>query len=830
MKLAWSLFVREWRAGELRLAAFALVLAVAAVTGVGFVQDRVERGLLAGAAQLSAGDLIVASDRAPPEPWLKRAELEGLSYSVTAGFPSMLRGPVHSVLASVRAVSPHFPLRGALRLQQADGSSGPAVNAPAPGSAYLAPGLAARLGLTAGMPVELGKLSLRPVGILADEPDAGLTAFRLAPRLMIAESDLSASGLLREGSRVNWRLALSGPADGLQRWRAAIAPQLAPGERFELPADTRPEVRSLIDQAGQFLRLSALASVLLASIALLFALRRHIARQRDTVAILRCLGASRGQVLKLQLWCLVFLGLGGVLAGLALGLLLQMVLAAVVAPLVGVPLPAPGLRPALAGVVTVVLLLPGLALPDLFALLRVPALRVLRQDLLALPGTAQPAREWLTWLSGGAALALVAWASTGHPLNALFALATLLLIGGLAAGLVRLLLAVLLRVSPSLPLIWRHGLRSLRRQPGFTSLQAGALAVGLMVMLLLGLVREDLLRTWQSSIPPNAPNHFIIGIQADERAPLAVFLRQRGFPDLDVRPLIRARLVTIDGQPVHPERMQDARARGLVDREFNLSWAAQPNPDNHLVQGAWWEHAPADAGFSLEKSFADRLDLHVGSRLGFDIAGIPLVSRVASIRTVRWDSFQPNFFVLAKPGLLDESDTSYIASFRIEPSDHDTADALVAAFPQVSLIDTGALLSQVRSLTAQVALAIELVFGFSLVAGLAVLLAGIQATHDERLREGALLRALGATSGQLRTLQAIEFGVMGAAAGLAAAFGALLASWGVSHWLLDLPWQLDWRLPVLGSALGLLIVGAAATMSLRQLTRAVPAESLRLFT
>ena len=826
MKLAWALFLREWRAGELRLAALALVLAVAAVTGVGFVQDRVARALVEGAARLSASDLVLASDHPLPPDWEGAARARGLAVSRSASFPSMLRGPLHSVLTSVKAVAPEFPLRGVLSLEQPDGKPGVPVHGPAAGAAYLAPGLAARLGLPPGTPISLGSVQLQVGGVIADEPDVGLGGFRMAPRVLVALADLDATGLVRPGSRVSWHLELAGPPDRIAAWRAWAQPRLGVGERLESPLEARPEVRNLVDQAGQFLRLSALASVLLASVALLFALRRHIDRQLGTVAILRCLGASRIQVLRLQGWCLVFLGACAALAGVALGAVLQAVLAAVVAPLVGVPLPPPGWLPAAQGIAVAALLLPGFALPGLFELVRVPALRVLRPD--AGMAAERPA-GWIAWLSGGLAVAAVGWLGAARPWIALLSLATIVAVALLAALFARGVLAVLERLSGRLPMIWRHGLRGLRRRPGFASLQAGALAVGLMVLLVLGLVRDDLIRTWQSSLPAGAPNHFIIGIQADERAPLAAFMQGLGRPALDLRPLVRARLTHIDGRPVRLDAVTDARARALLDREFNLTWASLPNPDNRLIAGQWWPAAHADAGLSLEKSFAERLHLDVGSLLRFEVAGVAIESRVASLRTVRWDSFQPNFFVIARPGLLDEADASYIASFRIEPSDRHTADALVAAFPQVSLLDTGALISQVRDLTRQVSLAIELVFGFSLVAGIAVLLAGIRATHDERLREGALLRALGASAQQLGTLQGIEFGVLGAAAGLAAALGALLVSYGVSTWLLDLPWQPDLRLPVLGTLLGLVIVLGAARLALRPLAHAVPAESLRLF-
>ncbi len=823
--LGWRMFWREWRAGELRLALFALVLAVAGSTAVGFLQSRVEGALEQGAAALNAADLSLIGDQPAAPRWLGEAATRHLQVSQMALFPSMLRGPQHSVLASVKAVDDAFPLRGQLRLEGAGGQPGAAVRAPARGQAYLAPGLAARLGLQPGQPIGVGRLSLSVAGVIAEEPEGGLSGFRMAPRVLINLADLSASGLVRPGARVTWRLALAGTPAALDHWRRTVEPALQAGQRLERATEGRPEVRRVIDQAGQFLQLASLTSLMLASVALLFALRRHGERQAASVALLRCLGAGRAQVWWVQGSSLACLGLLGAIGGIALGALLQFALAAVVAPLIGIPLPPPGWLPVAQGLALTAILLPALAWPSLAALLQVQALQVLREQAVTVSGW----HRLLGALPAPLAVLLVGWLVSASLRLAAATVLALLLTGLLAAALAGLLLWLVHLASAHLPVSWRHALRALRERPWFAALQAGALAVSLMVMLTLGVVREDLLRTWQSSVPPDAPNHFVIGIQAGEREALTAFMRAHGQPALALRPLVRARLVSIDDQPVLLSQFTDPQARALLDREANLSWADQPNPDNRIVAGQWWPQAPLDAGFSVETSFADRLHLKVGTRLGFDLAGQLISARVGSLRTVRWDSFQPNFFVLVKPGLLDGEDASYIASFRIAPGDTQTADALVAAFPQVSLIDTGALIAQVRAISDQVVLAIQLVFGFSLVAGLAVLLAGLGATHDARLREGALLRALGATRAQLRRLQAVEFSLLGLAAGLAAAIGTLAVSWALSRFWLDLPWQPDWRIPLLGSVAGVLLVRVAAAWSLRPIGRALPAETLRMF-
>lgn len=819
LPLAWSQFFREWRAGELRLALFALMLAVAACTAVGLLQSRVLLALDQGAATLSAADLTLVGDAPPTPAWLTLADGQGLQHSTVAVFPSMLRGPTHAILASIKAVDGRFPLRGLLRVDQK------AAPAPAPGTCYLARGLAARLGLQSGQPLRLGHLALQVAGVIDDEPDGGMASLRAAPRVMVNLADLDASGLVRPGARISWRLGLAGSRGALAAWRHQVQPALVPGQRLESAADGRPEVRRVIDQAAQFLQLSALASVLLAAVALAFALQRHWRRQRAVVALMRCLGTPRDLVVALQVGCLACLGGVGALAGLLSGALLQFALAAVVAPLVGVPLPAPDLWPLLQGLAIAAVLLPGLALPGLLDLMGVSGLQLLRDP--ASTG-ARPWQRWLVWLLAPLSLALVAWLAVGSLTLASLALLALTATGLAAAGLAFVLLALVQRTLPWLPMLWRHALRSLQRRPGFTSLQAGAVAIGIAVLLVLGLVRQDLLATWQASLPADAPNHFLLGVQADERPALAQFMVAHGQPPLVLRPLVRARLTAIDGRTAQPADFKDPQARALLDREANLSWAAEPNPDNRLVAGQWWPQAPADAGLSLERGFADHLGLHVGSLLRFDVAGVPFESRVASIRTVRWDSFQPNFFVLVRPGLLDGQSVSYLGSFRISPDDTRLADALVDAFPQTTLIDTGALIQQVRSLTDQVVLAIELVFAFSLLAGLAVLLAGLGATHDERLREGALLRALGATRAQLSRLQSIEFSLLGLAAGLAAAVAALAVSYAASTFWLDLPWHPDLRIPVLGGLAGVVLVRVSAAWSLRGLSRDLPAASLRL--
>ncbi|OGI43580.1 MAG: ABC transporter permease, partial [Candidatus Muproteobacteria bacterium RBG_16_64_11] len=710
----------------------------------------------------------------------------------------------------VKAVEDGYPLRGQLRVaEEAFGVETATRAIPAPGTAWLDARMLQALGVRVGDDIHLGAAQLRVAAVLAYEPDRGGDLFSIAPRVLLNYADLPATQLTRAGSRLTHRLLVAGDKLQVERFRAWLVARLKPGERLQDIREGRPELRAALDRAGQFLGLTALVSVLLAGVAVATSARRYSARHLDSVAVLRCLGASQATVVKLFLFEMLWLGLLASLAGCAFGYAAQAGLAYLLSGLVATTLPAPTWSPVAAGLVTGLVTLLGFALAPLLRLKDVPPLRVLRRDLGALPP-----RGVLPYAAACAALGALMWWQAGDNTLALYVMAGtlggLVLLGGMAYALVRALNVLRQRVGVA----WRYGLANIARRAQGSVVQVVAFGLGIMVLLLLSLVRADLLRGWQNSLPPDAPNQFIINIQPDEVAPLQAFFSERERPAPAWYPVVRGRLATINGRPADPEAFANPRAKRLLEHEFNLSWSAALQADNRIVAGRWWSAGERGAWLSIEKGLAETLQLKLGDELGFLLGGSELRATVMSLRSVEWDSFRPNFFVLAPPGLLDEYPATYMTSFYLPKDDRVLLGALAERFPSVTLLDVDALMTQVRRIVDRVVLAVEYVFLFSLLAGLVVLYAAIQATQDERLYESAMLRTLGAGRRQVQAGLIAEFVTLGLLAGLLASLTASLLGYMLAEQVLHIAYQFNvwlWVAGILGGALGIGLAGTLAT-------------------
>ncbi|WP_298601734.1 ABC transporter permease [Zoogloea sp.] len=825
MLLSLRMLRRDLRAGELGLLLVALIIAVTSLTSVGFFTDRVARALKLEANQLLGGDVVLVADHALKPEWRAEATRRGLRAVESASFTSMATLGEGAQLAGVKVVEDGHPLRGAIRiapgLNQPDA---PAPGIPARGELWLDERLASALGAKVGDVVGLGASRLRMAAVLSFESDRGANFFSLLPRLIINAADLPATQLIQPGSRAFHRLHVAGDPAEVARFEAWAKGRLQRGESLETVDNARPEVRTVLDRAERFLRFAAMLAVVLAAVAVGLATRRFVERHLDGCAVMRCLGARQAQLMGLFIGEFVLLGLAAGVVGCVLGFGVQFVLAGLLGGLVGVPLPAPGGWPVAHGMAVALLLLLGFALPPLIRLGRVSTLRVLRREW---NGVA--AREGLAWGLGALVLAgllvaiardwlLGAWVVGG------FALA--FAVYGLVAWLVLGLLGHLRAVAGS---GWRYGLAALRRRPVASLVQVLALGMGLTALLLLTLVRSDLLDNWSQATPADAPNRFVINIQPDQLAPVRAFFAGDGRPAPLLQPMIRGRLVAVNGRPVGPDDYTDDRAKRLVDRDFNLSFDSRLPEGNSVVAGRW-HGADTTPQFSVEQGLAQTLGLAMGDVLSFEIAGVRSEARITSLRKLDWDSMRVNFFVIAAPGMLDSQPASYITSFHLPAAQMEFANRLVAAFPNLTVIDVAAVIGQIQGMVEQLIGAVQFVFGFAVVAGVVVLLGALQATHDEREKELAILRTLGARNRQLRGALLAEFAALGLIAGALAGVGATGIGWALGHFVLKLPYAPS-LLPVLAGALaGCVVVMLAGWLGTRHLLSRPPLESLRALT
>ncbi len=830
--LAWRQLRRDLASGDIRILLAALVLAVIAVTAVGFVTDRAQRALALEANRLLGADAVLRADTPIGGVAREAARAAGLRNAEQVELDSMIRigtgADAALRLGELQALGAGWPLRGAFAIDTGNGARN-AAGVPAPGTAWMSRAGADTLGARLGDTVHLGDASLRLAALVTQEPGAGFDYFNVAPKVFLNLADLAKTGLVQEGSRVRYRLAVAGEAAAVERFTEVARGNLQRGQRLETIGESRPEMRSALDRAGRFLGLAALVSVILAAVAVAMAARRHSARHLAGAAVMRCLGASQRRLVAIHVGELLLLGLIACSIGVAVAFALQWGVGAWLAQRLELAIPPASIWPALHGYGVGLVVLLAFGAPPVLALRRVPALRVLRRDL----DPTEPS-AWAVGIAGFAGLAALLWWKAG---SAVLGLSMLLGIAGTLAVLALLawaLIAVVRRLRSRLRGSLRYGLANVSRRAGTSIAQVSALGLGLMALLLLTFVRTDLLDRWQLQLAENAPNRFIINVQDDQVRPVREFIASQGIAEPVLFPMVRARLVALNGRAFTGADVADTgdaeetrRARRRAEREFNLSTADALRDDNEVVAGAFWSGKPARTEFSVEEGFAASLGWKLGDRIGFDIAGRRLDGTITSLRSVEWESFRPNFFVLASPGALDGYPASHITAVSVPASKPRFTAELVQRFPNLSVIDVDAVLVQVRQTGDQVATVIQAVFWFSFAAGLLVLIAAVGASQDERLLEGGVMRVLGGSRRQLRLAQASEFAAIGLISGLVAAIAASILSGVIATRVFDLPWEPDWVLAAAGGGLGTLAALAAGLFATRRVVEAPPAASLR---
>ena len=834
VQLSWNLLRRDWRAGELQLLAAALVVAVAAIASVGFFVDRIKSALNLQARQLLGGDLVIVSTLPLSPEVFKQAGAQGLSVVRTLNFPSMAlveakpgsEQPPPALLASLKAVSEGYPLRGAVRVgTSVTGPDAPATGIPSRGSVWVDPPLMQGLGLEPGGSLMLGDKTFRIERLIIVEPDRGSTFVNFAPRAMIALDDLEATQLVQPASRVTYRTMLAGDARKVADFEAWVTPRLAAGQRIETLENGRPEMRSTIDRAQQFLALVSLLAALIAAVAIAVAARRFAQRHLDGCAVMRAIGITQGRLLTALMLEMVWLGLAAGIVGAVLGWAGHLALTQVAAPMINLELPAASFVPAVQAVCAGLLLLLGFAAVPLMRLAGVPPLRVLRRDL-----GAPPIAAWVAALTALLAFsALLLWVSGDRKLAGIA-------IGGFAAGGVIFVGVAWLAIRLIAPLrhlvgtsggnaALRMALASWSRRQGASIAQTAALSVGMMALLLLTVTRGDLLDSWQRATPPDAPNRFIINIQPDQREPVAQALREAGIQQADLLPMIRARLTAINGKTVDPARFEDERARRLVDREFNLSYMSAMQPHNRNMVGRWLDPARPEA--SMEVGIMKTLGLSLGDTLSFEIAGESVEVTAVGARKVAWDSMQVNFFMILSPAALGDRPQTWISSFRLPDEKSAIVNRLLARFPNLTVYDTGLIVRQVQSILDHVIRAVQFLFVFTLAAGVVVLYAALASSRDERVREAALMRALGASRRQLQRAQLFELAATGALAGFLAALGAIAIGAVLAHQVFDFEFAARWGSVPLAMLAGAALSTIAGWFSLKSVVDSPPLATLR---
>jgi putative ABC transport system permease protein len=827
LKLAWMQTLSLWRAGALRVLVFALVLAIAAITAVGFFTQRVDSALNQQGGLLLGGDIALKADHALDDAYIDKARSLGLDVTQTYEFPSMVIHQEANQLAEIKAVGQSFPLRGDLSISVGNGKIDAVKHGPKPGEAWVEPRLANLLNIKVGSQVEVGEKAFLVTAILEQEPSRGGDMFGFAPRVMLHADDLAATGLIQFGSRVKYQLLFAGTPTAIAKYQRDVVVDLKRGEKLEDVKNARPEIKSALDKAQQFLGLSAMVSVMLAMMAMLLSSMPYIKQSLDSFALMRCFGAKARilmQVLSLQTGLIAFFS---ALIGIVIGYFVQLGLAELAGSLFLETLPQVSILPALVGLVASLFMMFAVVIPHAWHMRGMSAMNILRRDTLG--SSLADGAQYLPAVA--VMIGMVFWQAQDVKIatSTLLAVLALSVLVALVAYVLVKLGTNILQITPLQPLTnaAKIGLHNIKRRFGLSVIQMLGFSVGLMVLMLLALVQGDLIRNWQASLPEDAPNQFVINIQTPQITPIKTLLSEANVAEASVFPMVRGRLVRVNHQALNIANFTDERAKRLAEREFNLSWAETMQSDNTLTAGRWWTEKEHDKPYiSMEQDLANTLNIKLNDVLTFDIAGNTLDLTVTSLRKVDWDTMRANFFAVTPPGVLAEFSASYISSFHLPPTANERLNKLVKTYPNLTVIDIAAFMQQVRGIMQKMSSTIQYVFIFSLLAGVAVLYAALVATQQERITEATLMRVFGASHAQVAMSYFAEFAMIGAIAAVVAAVAANALAYYLSVKLFNIPFQFNVGLSLSIILISALLIPLSAWLGLRQFLNIPPRQLL----
>ena len=829
-QLGWRTLWRDFRSGELRLLILAVTLAVAALTAVGFFADRLKGGLQRDARQLLGGDAVISSDKPTSAAFLAKAREFGLTVTGTLTFPTMARASDAqggaSKLVALKVVEAGYPLRGKLTTATEPGGAESRSNAvPQRGEAWIEAALLEGLNLRMGDSLLLGDASLRISNVIVIEPDRGAGFMNFSPRVMINRADVNATGLIQPASRITYRMAVAGEDAQVKKFvdwaQAEVKNPEVRGVRVEALSAGRPEMSQTMDRAEKFLNLVALLAALLSAVAVALAARGFAASHLDDCAMLRVLGLGQKTMALAYTFEFLLIGLLASTLGVLVGYAVHYGFVLLLAGLVEASLPAPTLWPVMFGLGMGLTLLFAFGLPPVLQLAQVPPLRVIRRDV----GNLKPASLGVlaVGVAGFAALLLAASSDLKLGLIAVSGFAgAVAVFAGLGFLAVKLLRRVVNEATAPRWLVLAT--RQISARPAYAVVQISALAVGLLALVLLVLLRTDLINSWRKATPPDSPNRFVINVMPDQADGFLKALNDAGVKKFDWYPMIRGRLIEVNGKTVAPASLADDRARRLVDREFNLSTSVKRPERNEVTSGKWVEN---EAGaVSVEEYVATTLGLKLGDILKFDIGGIAVESKITSVRKVDWGSMRANFYMIYPVASLPNVPTTYMSAFKA-PDVKGFDNTLVRQFPNITNVDMSQALSQVQRVLDQVIGAVEFLFGFTLAAGLVVLFAAVTATREERAREFAVMRAVGARASLLRQVQRAELVGVGLLAGFLASVVAAVVGWALAKYVFEFEWTVSLWVPLVGALAGAVLALGAGWWGLREVLRRPVVETLR---
>jgi len=796
-----------------------ITLGVGALVAVSSFAASLERTVGRSARALMGGDVEIRSTQ--PLSAAARAVVSELTRSGVDVLPvqelvAMSAAREKSQIVELKTVARGYPFYGDLVTEPA----APLETLVGHGRALVHPSLLQRLGASVGDRMKIGDADFIISGVIRQEPDRSVGVFSLGPRVLIAAEDLAATGLVRPGSRVRHRVLFRlPPGVSAEAFKDALAARLPDTNvRVTTYSQAQPGVRRFWNQLTVYLGLTGLVALMVGGIGVATSVRAFVRGKLDTIAVLKCLGVGWRQMLAAYLLQTVLLGLGGSLLGAVLGTAVQLAVVPAISPLLPFSLePSVSLPSVLAGLAMGTGLTLLFALWPLLDIRRVPPALILRRDVEArLPGR----RPWLAGVPIAAGLAaLVFWQAGSFKVGGLF-------LGGLAGALAllgltaRAVIAGAKRLPRLRSLAWRHAVANVHRPGSHAGVVLVSLGIAVMLIVAVALLEQSLRAELADRGPGRSPAFFFIDIQRDQVEPFTRLVKDLTRQEPELTPVVRSRLATINGAAVADDPRQKKEEVWYLSREYVLTWAALPPPRNDVIAGRWWtaDEARREPLISVEEDIAKNLGVTIGGTLGFDIQGVTVQARIVNIRKVDWQSFNTNFFVIFSQGALDGAPSTWIATARVPPAEEAAVQsAVTAAFPNVTAIPIREVLERISAVLDQIALAIRLLAGVSIATGLIVTAGALGVSRHQRLYQSVILKTLGATRGLVARVFALEYALLGIAAGLGGSLLATALAWSIGHWALDIDWggsSLTIVSGVAGAALLALGVGFLGTFRL----------------
>lgn len=822
LRLAFRFLRRDSCSGELTLLMLALIIAVSSSTAISLFANRISRTMNHQAAEFLAADLVLSSPNEIDPIILQKAKHGHLKHSQGIEFSSVLMENDEFLLVGVKAVSGSYPLYGYLKIRQETYAKEQTIyHGPIQGKVWIEARILSALRLKLGDSLMVGEKALLISRIITYEPDKRSDLYSLSPRVMINAEDLAATQILQPGSHVHRFYQFAGSESKILAFKHWLKPKLTVSQRLMDVYEDRPKLGAALQKAERYLGLSSIVVILIAGVAIAMATRRYSERHFNSTAILRCLGYQQNQVLRLFLWQFLFIGLMASSIGCGLGWVSQEVLLHTLRDLLPAQVAAPNLFVVLLGMVMGIIVLFGFALPPLLRLKQVSPLRILRRDLVPLPSSA--------WVVYGLAFSLLSLLMTQYTGDLIL---TVSIIGActvsllVIAGLVYLLLSASSLMLSHVNLTGYFGLQGLSKNKHSNTIQILAFSMTLFAILLSFTVRSDLINDWQKQLPDQAPNHFALNIFAHQTESLRQKLDIESVKISQFYPVVRGRLVEINGAPVQQIVTKDSQGERAIHRDLSLTWS-QAAPEDNIITAGQWPEKRQPRLVSIEKKLAKSLKVTVGDTLTFTIASEQMTAQVDSIRQVDWDTMKPNFYMVFSPKSIEHFAHTYISSFYLAPEKKDLLNQLLKHYPAMTVLDVDLILQQIKQILTQLTAAINYLLYFALGAGFLVLFTAVQTTLDSRIYAGALMRTLGAKRRFLQKIQWIEFSALGFIAGALAVFMAQLVTYALYHWVLKMDFTLNLELCLLTPVISSLFIGLAGFWGTRSVVNQAPMRVLR---